>query len=222
MFAKLFPTVLLYVCITNVLGTLTWREQLEGRIKPKSRRLCCSPGNVNNGCGSCPSGRYDRRPFSGRHRPYWGGGGNGCTNTARSTGQNCCGSCSDYVGGNSDSSGGNINLPTMPQGTGYGSGTSQTRCSRCYGEVYNNAQSCRDCTAGKRAGNPWGSCSNCPAGQYQGSNSYTSSTCTACSSGQFSSSDGAGTCTPCPNGKFNSGSGSTSCIGCEDGKYVSR
>jgi hypothetical protein len=69
---------------------LDWRDRLEKRKKPKRRRLCCAPGAGNNGCGSCPSGKYDYRPYMGRYRPYWGGG---CSS--------CCQSCSQYVGGQS-------------------------------------------------------------------------------------------------------------------------
>jgi hypothetical protein len=189
---------------------ITWRDRLAKRDKPKPRRLCCSPGAGNNGCGSCPSGKYDYRPFMGRYRPYWGGG---CSS--------CCQSCGSYTGGRANSYYGQINLPSMTRGKGYNGNSRQTRCYECNGEVYNSYRSCRACTAGKRAGNPWGQCSNCPAGQYQGSNSYTSTGCTSCPAGKYSSSAGASSCTTCPSGRFNSGSGSTSCIGCDNGKYVS-
>lgn len=136
---------------------LSWHDRLKGRKKPARRRLCCAAGAGNNGCGSCPAGKYDYRPYMGRHRPYWGGG---CGS--------CCQSCTLYVGGRSNSNGGNINLPTMTRGKGYNSGSRQTRCNECNGEVYNSGRNCRACSAGKIAGNPWGSCSNCPAGRYQG------------------------------------------------------
>ena len=136
---------------------LSWHDRLKGVKKPARRRLCCAAGAGNDGCGSCPAGKYDRRPYMGRYRPYWGGG---CGS--------CCQSCTQYVGGSSNSNGGNINLPTMTRGKGYNSGSRQTRCNECNGEVYNSGQNCRACSAGKIAGNPWGSCTNCPSGRYQG------------------------------------------------------
>ena len=59
--------------------------------------------------------------------------------------------------------GGNINLPSMTQGKGYVGGSRNTRCNECNGEVYNSYTACRACSAGRRAGNPWGQCSQCPA-----------------------------------------------------------
>ena len=195
----------------------------------KSSCTTCAAGTYNTGtgnttCKSCDVGYYCTGGSNKTACPagkYSTGGASACTTCT--AGYRCPGSsnriqcsagtfaaagattCSTCPAGKYSAAGAS-SCSTCAAGT-YNSGTGNTGCSTCPAGYY--------CTGGS-------SLVACPAGKYRNSSGGTSSSsCTSCAKGSYSSSAGSIGCIAC-QGRTTSSTGQTSCnASCSNSSYVS-
>jgi len=98
--------------------------------------------------------------------------------------------------------------------------TKATTCTSCDAGKYSSFRSfeCLNCVEGKSSSSGAVKCEDCAAGFY--APALESSTCTACSAGNYSTNAGAIICNRCPLGTYQGSTSQSNCLKCEAGKYA--